>query len=136
MRQATACGDNTSPNTSQKRWDSTCSPRLPLPEGIPPVNSLGLLEFDAILGEPGQQVMAAGADEAASAEPGVIGDLGDRLRRNDSASRSVLNSTSAMIRPCSGGSKTSMPSGATLSRVLDSTAAGSVASRSYSAADR
>jgi len=37
----------------------------------------------------------------------------------------VLNSDSAMTRPCSGGSKTSTPSGGTLSRVLDSTAAGS-----------
>jgi hypothetical protein len=45
------------------------------------LNSLGLLEFDAIPGEPGQQVMAPGTDEAASGEPGVIGDLGDRRRR-------------------------------------------------------
>ena len=56
--------------------------------------------------------------------------------RNDWASLSVLNSTSAMTRPCNGGSKTSMPSGGTLSRVLMSTAAGSAASRPYSAADR
>jgi hypothetical protein len=47
------------------------------------VNSLGLLEFDAVLGEPGQQVMAPGADEAASGEPGIIGDLGDRGRRRE-----------------------------------------------------
>ena len=45
--------------------------------------------------------------------------------RNDWASLTVLNSDSAMTRPCSGGSKTSTPSGGTLSRVLDSTAAGS-----------
>ena len=42
-----------------------------------------LLEFDAVLGEPGQQVMAPGADEAASGEPGVAGDLGDRRRRRE-----------------------------------------------------
>ena len=47
------------------------------------LNSLGLLEFDAVFGEPGQQVMAPGADEAASGEPGVIGDLGDRRRRRE-----------------------------------------------------
>ena len=47
------------------------------------LNSLGLLEFDAVLGEPGQQVRAPGADEAASGEPGVIGDLGDRRRRRE-----------------------------------------------------
>jgi hypothetical protein len=47
------------------------------------VNSLGLLKVDAVLGEPGQQVMAPGADEAASGEPGVIGDLGDRGRRRE-----------------------------------------------------
>jgi hypothetical protein len=41
-------------------------------------NSLGLLEFEAVLGEPGKQVMAAGPDEVASGEAGVIGDLGDR----------------------------------------------------------
>ena len=32
MRQATACGASTSPGTSQKRWGSTCSPRLLLPD--------------------------------------------------------------------------------------------------------
>ena len=47
------------------------------------LNSLGLLEFDAVLGKPGQQVRAPGADEAASGEPGVIGDLGDRRRRRE-----------------------------------------------------
>src|ERR1700731_195853 len=52
---------------------------LPLP--VDGLNSLGLLEFDAVLGEPGKQVMAASPDEAASGEPGVIGDLGDRRRR-------------------------------------------------------
>ena len=43
--------------------------------------SLGLLEFDAVLGEPGKQVIAVSPDEAASGEPGVIGDLGDRRWR-------------------------------------------------------
>jgi hypothetical protein len=52
------------------------------------------------------------------------------------AARSVVNSASARIRPCRGGSSTSIPSGGTLRRVLDSTAAGSEASRSYSAGDR
>lgn len=47
------------------------------------LSSLGLLEFDAVLGEPGQQVMAPGADKAASGEPGVVGDLGDRRRRRE-----------------------------------------------------
>ena len=31
MRPATACEDNASPGTSQKRWASTCLPLLPLP---------------------------------------------------------------------------------------------------------
>src|SRR5580704_3502581 len=30
MGQATACGDNASPGTSQKRWGSTYLPRFPL----------------------------------------------------------------------------------------------------------
>ena len=41
-----------------------------------------------------------------------------------------------MTRPCNGGSKTSTLSGGTLSHVLHSVAAGSEASRSYSAVDR
>lgn len=40
------------------------------------MNSPGLPEFDAVLGEPDKPVMAASPDEAASGEPGVIGDLG------------------------------------------------------------
>ena len=40
MRQATACGGNASPGTSQKRWGSTCLPRLLLPD-TPRNQSLG-----------------------------------------------------------------------------------------------
>jgi hypothetical protein len=80
----------------------------------------------AVLGEPGKRVVAASPDEAAPGEPGVVGDLGDgrRGQGKDCASWSVLNSASAMTGPCNGGSKTSMLSGGTLSRVSDSTAAG------------
>lgn len=43
------------------------------------LSSVGLLELDAVLGEPGKQVMAVSLDEAAAGEACVIGDLCDRL---------------------------------------------------------
>src|SRR5262249_3160539 len=52
-----------------------------------PVDELGSLDlqgFDAVLGEPGTQVVTVSLDEAASGEPGVVGDLGDcRWRRDE-----------------------------------------------------
>jgi hypothetical protein len=64
-------------------WSASRLSQEQLSRPVDGLNSFGLLEFDAILGEPGQQVMAPGADEAASGEPGVIGDLGDRRRRRE-----------------------------------------------------
>jgi hypothetical protein len=47
------------------------------------LSSLDLLGFDAVLSEPGKQVVTASPDEVASGEPGVIGDLGGRWRRRE-----------------------------------------------------
>jgi hypothetical protein len=47
------------------------------------LRSLDLLGFDAVPGEPGNQVLTTSPDEAASGEPGVIGDLSDRRRRRE-----------------------------------------------------
>lgn len=44
------------------------------------LSSLGLLGFDAVLGEPGKRVVAVSPDEAAPGEPGVVGDLGNGCR--------------------------------------------------------